>query len=175
LGYGVGTDEELKTVYISLGSNIGDRGANLERAVELLGERGVRVVRRSAIYETEPVEVREQAWFLNCVVEAETELMPVQFMRALLEIEREMGRKRRVPKGPRVIDMDILLFGTSVVKTREVEIPHLRMAERRFVLAPMAEIAAEVRHPVLKRTIGELLAGLEEKSEVRVWRGRGEG
>ena len=76
-----------------------------------------------------------------------------------------------MPKGPRVIDMDILLFGTSVVKTREVEIPHPRMAERRFVLAPMAEIAAEARHPVLKRTIGELLAGLEDKSEVKLWRG----
>jgi 2-amino-4-hydroxy-6-hydroxymethyldihydropteridine diphosphokinase len=161
----------VKTVYISLGTNVGKREENLERAIAALGERGVRVTRRSAIYETEPVEVREQAWFLNCVVEAETELMPVQLMRALLEIEREMGRRRRVPKGPRVIDMDILLFGTSVVKTREVEIPHPRMAERRFVLAPMAEIAAEVRHPVLKRTIGELLSGLEDKSEVRIRRG----
>jgi 2-amino-4-hydroxy-6-hydroxymethyldihydropteridine diphosphokinase len=164
----------VKTVYISLGSNIGERGENLERAIAALGERGVRVTRRSAIYETEPVEMREQAWFLNCVVEAETELMPVQLMRALLEIEREMGRKRRVPKGPRVIDLDILLFGSSVVRTREVEIPHPRMAERRFVLVPMVEIAPEARHPVLKRTIGQLLAGLADKSEVRIWRGRGE-
>ena len=153
---------------------MGERAANLERAIAALGERGVRVTRRSAIYETEPVEMREQAWFLNCVVEAETELMPMQLMRALLEIERGMGRRRRVPKGPRVIDMDILLFGSSVVKTQEVEIPHSRMAERRFVLAPLVEIAAEVRHPVLERTIGELLAGLEDNSEVRVWRGPGE-
>lgn len=164
----------MKKVYIALGTNVGERAENLERAIEMLGERGVRVVRRSAIYETEPVELREQGWFLNCVVEAETELMPGQLMKALLGIEREMGRRRRVPKGPRVIDMDILLFGTSVVRTRDVEIPHLRMAGRRFVLAPMAEIAAEVRHPVLKRTIGELLSGLEDKSEVRVWRGPGE-
>jgi 2-amino-4-hydroxy-6-hydroxymethyldihydropteridine diphosphokinase len=161
----------VKTVYISLGTNVGEREGNLERAIDLLGESGMRVTRRSSIYETEPVEVRDQAWFLNCVVEAETELMPVQLMRALLEIERAMGRRRRVPKGPRVIDMDILLFGTSVVKTREVGIPHPRMAERKFVLAPMAEIAAEARHPVLKRTIGELLAGLEDKSEVKLWRG----
>src|SRR5271156_6574921 len=101
----------MKTVYLSLGSNIGDRAANLARAVAALAARGVRVTRESSLYETEPVEMREQAWFLNCVVEAETELMPRQLMRALLAIERSLGRKRRGPKGPRGVGMDIFLFG----------------------------------------------------------------
>jgi 2-amino-4-hydroxy-6-hydroxymethyldihydropteridine diphosphokinase len=159
----------MKTIYLSLGSNMGDRAGNIRRAIEALGAHGVRVARESSLYETEPVELRDQAWFLNCVVEAETELMPQQLMHALLEIERSLGRKRRVPKGPRLIDMDILLFGSSVVHAAELEIPHPRMAERRFVLVPFAEIAPGARHPVLKKTVAELLAGTPDRSEVRLW------
>lgn len=157
----------MKTIYLSLGSNMGDRAGNIRRAIDALGARGVRVTRESSLYETEPLEIRDQAWFLNCVVEAETDLMPQQLMRALLEIERELGRKRRVPRGPRLIDMDILLFGSSAVHAAELEIPHPRMAERRFVLVPFAEIAPGVRHPVLKKTIAELLAETPDRSEVR--------
>jgi len=161
----------MKTVFLSLGSNLGDRAENIARAVEALGARGIRVSRESSLYETEPVEMREQPWFLNCVVEAETDLMPRQLMEALLDIERELGRTRRVPKGPRLIDMDILFFGSSVVRTPELEIPHPRMQDRRFVLVPFAEIAPEARHPLLKKTVTELLAETSDRSEVRPWRG----
>lgn len=159
----------MKTVYLSLGSNIGDRAENIERAIEMLGPHGVRVTRQSSLYETEPLELRDQPWFLNSVVEAETELMPRQLMNTLLEIERDMGRTRRVPKGPRVIDMDILFFGASEFRTPELEIPHPRMAERRFVLVPFAEIAPEARHPTLQKSVAQLLAETPDHSEVRLW------
>src|SRR5271168_280663 len=128
-------------IYLSLGSNIGVRAGNIARAIAELARFGVRVVKRAVLFETEPVEVLAQDWFLNCVVEVETELTPVALMRALLGIERGMGRERVVPKGPRIIDMDILLYGSVVLREVDLEIPHPRMAERRFVLVPLAEIA----------------------------------
>jgi 2-amino-4-hydroxy-6-hydroxymethyldihydropteridine diphosphokinase len=162
----------MNTVYLSLGSNVGDREANLVRAIEKLARRGARIVRQSCFYETEPLEIREQAWFLNCAVEAETELDPQRLLETLLEIEVEMGRRRSVKYGPRNIDIDILLFGASVVNTPDLVIPHPRMAERRFVLVPLNEIAPNARHPVLDKTIGELLDSTADKSVVRLWSGR---
>jgi 2-amino-4-hydroxy-6-hydroxymethyldihydropteridine diphosphokinase len=158
-----------KLIYLSLGSNLGDRAANLERAIAVLPAAGVRVLRRSSFYETEPVDFLAQPWFLNCVVEAETSLMPRQLLHALQGIERKFGRKKRIPRGPRVIDLDILFYGASVIHAPEVEIPHLRMHKRRFVLVPLAELAPDLRHPVLGASVAELLAAVQDNSAVRVW------
>ena len=150
---------------------MGDRAENIARAIATLGQRGVRVTQQSSLYETEPLEIREQPWFLNCAVAAETELSAERLMEVLLEIEREMGRERVVPKGPRLIDMDILLYGSDIVRGPGLEIPHPRMAERKFVLVPLAEIAGEVNHPVAMMTIAEMLEATADRSAVRKWPG----
>jgi 2-amino-4-hydroxy-6-hydroxymethyldihydropteridine diphosphokinase len=146
-----------KTAYLSLGSNLGDRVANLRAAIAALGSLGT-VTAVSSFYETEPVEYTRQPWFVNCAVALETEKMPKQLLHAVLKIERDMGRRRNPNqiKGPRPLDIDILLFGSSIVDISGLQIPHPAMPQRRFVLAPLAEIAPEVRHPVLKKSIREL-------------------
>lgn len=145
--------------YLSLGSNVGDREKHLRNAIGRLEAVG-RVLSVSSFYETEPVEFVDQAWFLNCVVAAETALTPQQLMARLLEIELRMGRQRRREKGPRTIDIDILLFGDTILESPGLTIPHPAMQQRRFVLEPLAEIAPEARHPGLKKTVRELLQAL---------------
>jgi 2-amino-4-hydroxy-6-hydroxymethyldihydropteridine diphosphokinase len=156
-----------KLIYLSLGSNIGNREEYLRTAVEWLGPAGVRVLRASPLYETEPVDYTAQPWFLNQVVEAETELFPLQLLKATQRIERELGRVRSVPKGPRTVDIDILFYGRAVVHTERLEIPHPRLAERRFVLAPLADLAPDLRHPLTKLTVREMLAAAPE-AQVRL-------
>jgi 2-amino-4-hydroxy-6-hydroxymethyldihydropteridine diphosphokinase len=152
--------------YLSLGSNVGDRAQQLRDAQARLSAAG-RVVATSSLYETEPVEFTDQPWFLNCAVALETEKDPQELMATILGIEKEMGRRRVQKKGPRSIDIDILLFGDAVIDSPELTLPHPAMHQRRFVLEPLAEIASEVQHPLLKKTIRELLAALPDGQSVR--------
>jgi 2-amino-4-hydroxy-6-hydroxymethyldihydropteridine diphosphokinase len=159
-----------KTVYIALGSNLGDRAATLRRAVAIMNSEGIRVVRQSPFYITEAVDVPGQGWFLNAVAEAETSLLPLQLLHALLKIEGELGRRRITPHGPRTIDLDLLFYGSSVIRSRELEVPHPRLTQRRFVLVPLAQIAPDFRHPTLHKSVTQLLAETPDRSEVRLWR-----
>lgn len=158
----------MKSVYLSLGSNLGDRRDHLRDAMERLSSPDLQVLRASSIYETAPRDVPDQPWFLNQVVEAETGLFPRQLLARLLKIERDMGRKRTVAKGPRLIDLDILYFGGAVVATPDLEIPHPRIAQRRFVLEPLAELAPELHHPLTRRTTREMLAKVMDQAARRI-------
>lgn len=157
----------MKTIYLSLGSNSGDRLENLARARDRLAAADIRILRASWVYETAPRDVPGQPWFLNQIIEAESALLPRQLLARLQKIERAMGRKRTVAKGPRIIDIDIVLFGESVISTPDLEIPHPRMTERRFVLEPLAELAPELRHPILNRSVREMLAKVTDQQARR--------
>ncbi len=147
-------------VYLGLGSNLGDRERMLRRAIGLMPLAGVRVLRESAVYESEPMYLAAQPRFLNMVLEAETSIAPESLLRRLRGIEDQLGRKRVVANGPRHIDIDVLIYGDLTIETPELKVPHPRMAERRFVLEPLAELAAEWRHPVTGQSVREMLAGL---------------
>jgi 2-amino-4-hydroxy-6-hydroxymethyldihydropteridine diphosphokinase len=157
-----------KIVYLGLGSNVGEREQNLQAAVERLQSRALRIKRLSPVYETEPQGMRDQRWFLNLAAEAETDLFPRQLLGRIVKIERELGRRRGIENGPRTIDIDILFFGSAVVQTSELTIPHPRFAERRFVLAPMAELAPDLRDPVSRKTMRELLGATAGQAVKRV-------
>ena len=155
------------TIYLSLGSNLGDRERNLRAAISALVDAKVRVTRVSSIYETEPVDLRGQPWFLNCVVQAQTAAPPLELLRALREIEASMGSQKLVPKGPRLIDVDILLYADKTICTPELQVPHPRMLLRKFVLVPLAEIAPNLKHPSWSGTAAELLSQAQDQSQVR--------
>ena len=146
---------------------MGDRAKNLREAVRLIGDAGVRILRRSSVYETEPLGYLEQDWFLNSVVQGETELSAVELLRRLRAIEEQMGSKKAFANGPRLIDLDILLYGDETISQNELQVPHPRMLQRRFVLVPLTEIAPQLQHPGWSGTAQEMLAQTTDRSAVR--------
>lgn len=158
----------MSMIYLGLGSNVGHREANLERALDLLGDR-VRITRASSIYQTEPVGYADQPWFLNMACEGETLLDPFELLAFVKGIEARMGREPNFRNGPRVIDIDILFCDDRIVETEYLTIPHPRIAERRFVLVPLAEIAPALVHPASGKPVSDLLSELTDSQDVRKW------
>jgi len=154
--------------FLSLGSNLGNRPANLARARKLLREGGIEVLRASSIYETEPVGHLDQPWFMNQALQVRSSLEPHALLGLAKSIEARMKRVPTVPQGPRTIDIDILLAGDIVLDTPDLVIPHPRLAQRNFVLVPLCEIAPEIRHPVLGKTIRELALSCSDPARVMV-------
>lgn len=154
-------------IYLSLGTNLGAREENLARAIELLDGNGITVVRRSSIYETAPRDVFDQPWFLNMVLECHTDLFPMQLISRALRIEKTIGRDRgptAVRRGPRLIDIDVLLYRSHVIATPRLTVPHPRMFERRFVLEPLLELAPKIRDPRTKKPFADFLSAVQDQS-----------
>ncbi len=154
-------------IYLGLGSNLGDRGANLQSALLHMEQWGIEVTNTSALYEAEPVGKIDQPWFLNMVVEVETDKSPADLLMALNSIERSLGRERKEKWGPRIIDIDILFYDQFVLNDPELTIPHPFLQERKFVLLPLASIAPNFVHPIFKKTVEQLLKECSDESIVR--------
>lgn len=157
----------MNKIYLSLGSNMGDRGANLQSAMVLLEKWGIKIVFSSSIYETEPIGFKDQGWFYNMAVECETDSSPEELLKIAKSVEKALNREKTIINGPRTIDIDILLYGSIIVDKVGLNIPHKRMHLRRFVLIPMDEIAAAVVHPIKKKTVRELLKECDDTAIVR--------
>ncbi len=158
--------------FLSLGSNLGNKRKNIDRAICLLQEGPFRILRASSLYETQPVGQADQPWFINQVLKIETDLTPWQLFVFLQALEQKMGRTRTKRNGPRVIDLDILLAEDTVIKTPCLIIPHPRMVTRNFVLVPLRQIAPRAIHPVLKKSIADLLEECGDPSAVQKVRSR---
>ncbi|HUZ47671.1 MAG TPA: 2-amino-4-hydroxy-6-hydroxymethyldihydropteridine diphosphokinase [Terriglobia bacterium] len=156
----------MKQVYLAFGSNLGSPLENIRKALGALPDAGVEVRRVSSFYRTEPVELIRQPWFVNCVAEAATDLMPLQLLKAVQRVERALGRRRVIDKGPRTIDIDILLYENVVVQSNTLKIPHEGLSHRRFVLVPLSELDRNLRHPVTRRTVLEMLGESPDHSQV---------
>jgi 2-amino-4-hydroxy-6-hydroxymethyldihydropteridine diphosphokinase len=156
----------MTTTYLSLGSNLGDRAANLRAAIAALPSAHFYVSKVSSFYETEPVDYLDQPWFINCVVEGETNSQPMELLRALRAIEAQLGSKKAFAKGPRLLDIDILLFGDQSLNTPDLQIPHPRMLVRKFVLAPLAEIVPHLKLAQWSENVTELLAKTPDQSRI---------
>jgi len=160
-----------KTAYLSLGSNMGEREDRLRQAIELLEQAKVAISKRSSVYETAPQDIPDQPWFLNMALECRTSLLPLHLLNLLLRIERKIGRVRRagMRRGPRPIDLDLLLFGDAVIQLPELTVPHPRMLQRRFVLEPLLEIAPALTYPPTGKPLSGYLAGTMDQT-VRIRR-----
>lgn len=154
----------MAIVYLALGSNLGDRAANMEEALERLEARGVRLLARSSFLETAPYGISDQPAFINCAAKCETALPPAGLIAAALGVESDMGRVRERRWGPRNIDIDVILYGDLVLKTPELTVPHYDMHNRDFVLGPLCELEPELMHPVLRVSVSELLANLKARA-----------
>jgi 2-amino-4-hydroxy-6-hydroxymethyldihydropteridine diphosphokinase len=161
----------MVTAYLGLGSNLGDRLKNLQDASELLDtlDDGVRVIRSSNIYETEPWGLADQPKFLNCVLEVTTTVSPERLLVLAKQVEQTLGREWSPRYGPRLIDVDVLLYGDITMDTPDLQIPHPRMEQRAFVLAPLAELAAAIVHPLLGFTIGQMVTVVGGRDGVKLW------
>jgi 2-amino-4-hydroxy-6-hydroxymethyldihydropteridine diphosphokinase len=152
--------------YIALGSNIGDREANIRQAFEFLKQK-IKIAKVSGLYETKPMYMENQGWFLNCAAKVETKMHPKDFLGFLKGVEQKLGRKPVERNGPRIIDLDILFFGNQIVSEGGLQVPHPKMADRAFVLVPLAEIAPDLMHPIYKKTIIDILSELQyDKAEI---------
>lgn len=157
----------FQKAYLSLGSNLGDRKANIQQAIAALEDGNLRTLKVSSFYETEPVGFKNQPWYLNIALEIETTLSPLELLERCKEIERSMGRVKAFADAPRIVDLDILLYDDRIVSAERLNLPHPRMENRNFVLEPLAEITPELIHPVLGRSIQDLLETSSDRSIVR--------
>jgi 2-amino-4-hydroxy-6-hydroxymethyldihydropteridine diphosphokinase len=157
----------LVEAFVALGSNVGDRAGNIKKAFEILKGK-MTVLKASSVYETKPMYLENQNWFLNCAAKVETQLTPRQLLEFLKNVEKELGRKVVERNGPRIIDLDVLFYGTLIVNENDLQIPHPRIRERTFVLVPLAEIEPNFIHPVYGKAIAKLLSELNyDKSEIK--------